>query len=293
MKSMTGYGKATYTDSQLEVEVEIKSINARYLDFKAYLPRDIGFYEFQLRKLISQFITRGTVEVRINITDHREPNISLNYSKLSRYNDIIKEAIDRIGVNSQVPIELLIKEPGIIENKRSADEDADLNKALNECVNHAIINLLNCLEMEGRDIRDVLTVSLNRIAESLIQVESLVNPYRDSLFLSMKKRISDILSNVQAEVVEQRLLQELAIYIDKYDIHEEITRLRSHLESMIRMLNSNSPDDVGKNLNFIMQEMQREANTLGSKFSTPESFQYILVIKEEVEKCREIIQNVA
>lgn len=293
MKSMTGYGKATVSRYDIDVDIEIKSINARYLDLKSYLPRDMSFFEFQLRKLITKSLSRGTIEVRVNYADHRDPEVKLNQPKLFRYNEIISQAMKLVGQDDRVPIELLIKEPGIIESKKNNEEDQELIEVLNECTELAISRLLICLENEGRDISKTLQRSIDQILESTSKVEELIVPYRDDLFVNMKKRINDILANVQSEVVEQRLIQELAIYIDRYDIHEEITRLRSHIDAFNSLLRSNGKEDIGKSLNFIMQEMQREANTLGSKFSTTASFKYILVIKEEVEKCREIIQNVA
>lgn len=293
MKSMTGYGKASLTRYDISIDVEIKSINARYLDLKLYIPRDLSYAEFNIRKMINKALSRGTLEVRINYTDHREPNIELNIPKLMKYNDIIKTAMNHLGSDEQVPIEILMKEPGIIESNRKLDDDQDLNEVLIECIKLAIDQLDSCLVAEGEDIRNVLSSSLSKIQAAIQEVEKQIPIYKSDLFENMKKRILDILGNVNADVLEQRLIQELAVYIDKYDVQEEITRLRSHILTFMENLDCTRDGDIGKNLNFIMQEMQREANTLGSKFSTPQTFRYILIIKEEVETCREIIQNVA
>jgi len=121
----------------------------------------------------------------------------------------------------------------------------------------------------------------------------LIEPYKQELYEKLKQRLEELLSKESHEVLEQRLVLETAIYVDKYDIQEELTRLNSHLDTLTQLLDNSNGQEVGKKLNFVLQEMQREANTLGSKFSTTQSFKYILIIKEEIEKCREIGLNVS
>ena len=293
MKSMTGYGKAAISRQNVDLEVEIKSVNSRFLDLRTYLPRELNFYEFPLRKLIAVKLNRGAVDVRINLTDHREPQLQLNLIKLRKFHDIIKTAMTETGQQGAVPIELLMNEPGIIENSAKLDEDEVLQELLQEAVHEAISKIEASQRAEGNDIQAVLAESIDRIAVALIEVETKISPYREELFENMHKRIRELLVTFKIDNIEQRLVQELAIYIDKYDVQEELTRLRSHIDTFKQTIGKPGVADIGKTLNFIMQEMQREANTLGSKFSTPASFQYILIIKEEIEKCREIIQNVA
>ncbi len=291
MKSMTGYGKAKTQRPELDIEIEIKSINGRYLDLRLYLPRDLSFFEHTVRKVISSRISRGTVDVRVSYTDHREPNVQINRTKLIKYRDIINEAMNALDLNEEIPIELLLNEPGVIETKSSLDEDSLLAGMFNETLSKAIDQLDLSLSAEAVSIKQIIESSLESIDCALNSVESEIQPYKENLFANMQERIRDILKTNQSENLEQRLFQELAIYIDRYDIHEELTRLRSHISTM--RLTMDKPGDNGKGLNFVLQEMQREANTLGSKFSTAATFSSILIIKEEIEKCREIIQNVA
>ena len=288
---MTGYGKAKTQRPELDIEIEIKSINGRYLDLRLYLPRDLSFFEHTVRKVISSRISRGTVDVRVSYTDHREPNVQINRTKLIKYRDIIKEAMNALDLNEEIPIELLLNEPGVIETKSSLDEDSLLAGMFNETLSKAIDQLDLSLSAEAVSIKQIIESSLESIDCALNSVESEIQPYKENLFANMQERIRDILKTNQSENLEQRLFQELAIYIDRYDIHEELTRLRSHISTM--RLTMDKPGDNGKGLNFVLQEMQREANTLGSKFSTAATFSSILIIKEEIEKCREIIQNVA
>lgn len=288
---MTGYGKAKTQRPELDIEIEIKSINGRYLDLRLYLPRDLSFFEHTVRKVISSRISRGTVDVRVSYTDHREPNVQINRTKLIKYRDIINEAMNALDLNEEIPIELLLNEPGVIETKSSLDEDSLLAGMFNETLSKAIDQLDLSLSAEAVSIKQIIESSLESIDCALNSVESEIQPYKENLFANMQERIRDILKTNQSENLEQRLFQELAIYIDRYDIHEELTRLRSHISTM--RLTMDKPGDNGKGLNFVLQEMQREANTLGSKFSTAATFSSILIIKEEIEKCREIIQNVA
>lgn len=293
MKSMTGYGKAAISRENVDLEVEIKSVNSRFLDLRTYLPRELNFFEFALRKIVTAKLNRGAVDVRINLSDHREPQLQLNLVKLHKYHDIIKLAMLETGQQGSVPIDLLMNEPGVIENTAGLDSDELLSALLPEAIDEALSRVEESQKQEGKDIQLVLSDSLGKIAAALDEVETRIAPYRTELFDNMHRRIKELLAAFKIDNIEQRLVQELAIYIDKYDIQEEITRLRSHIDTFRQTINKPDSLDIGKNLNFIMQEMQREANTLGSKFSTPESFQYILIIKEEIEKCREIIQNVA
>ncbi|HRY84889.1 MAG TPA: DUF1732 domain-containing protein, partial [Candidatus Cloacimonadota bacterium] len=267
--------------------------NSRFLDLRTYLPRELNFFEFALRKIVTAKLNRGAVDVRINLSDHREPRLQLNLVKLHKYHDIIKLAMLETGQQGSVPIDLLMNEPGVIENTAGLDSDELLSALLPEAIDEALSRVEESQKQEGKDIQLVLSDSLGKIAAALDEVETRIAPYRTELFDNMHRRIKELLAAFKIDNIEQRLVQELAIYIDKYDIQEEITRLRSHIDTFRQTINKPDSLDIGKNLNFIMQEMQREANTLGSKFSTPESFQYILIIKEEIEKCREIIQNVA
>lgn len=293
MKSMTGYGTAKYNDGEIDLQIEIKTVNSRYLDLRVYLPREINYYEAELRKTIASRLRRGAIDVRININDSRIPKIRINEQKLKLYYDLFTKAISGLNMKDNVSAEYILNEPGVIENQIDNETDTQLKAALDSTLDAAISNLVASTVLEGDDMRKILSESMNTILSAVNELESTIEPYRKQLFYTMHTRIMDLLSNLKVDTMEQRIVQELAIYIDKYDVQEEITRLKSHIDTFNTTLNSNKSEDVGKTLNFIIQEMQREANTLGSKYSTTQSFKYILVIKEEIEKDREIVQNVA
>ena len=291
MKSMTGYGKAKIQTNEMNCEIEIKSINGRFLDMRIYLPREISFFEYQIRQHIGQVLSRGTVEIRVNFADRREPALQLNETKLLKYFELVKQAQAILNINEDISLEYLLNEPGIIESVNNLDEDEQLAELLNQTLQKAIEALELTLKAEASNIRETLKNSTNVMLETLDLIENEIQPFKEELYSLLKHRVTELLSNFNAEMMEQRLIQELAIYIDKYDIQEEISRLKCHINTLLTTLEKE--EDTGKTLNFILQEMQREANTLGSKFSTTRTFTYVLTLKEEIEKCREIVQNVA
>lgn len=293
MKSMTGYGKAKFSNQDLDIEIEIKSINGRYLDLKISAPRELNFFENQVRNKVAQHLFRGTVDLRINYSDHREPPIHLDKARLAKYKELIHEAQSFMGVQDDIPLQYILAEPGVIQTLNNLDTDNTLINALESTLNEAINSLLKVTLREGNEIKKEFYKSAVKIHEATTEIQKLIDPFKQELFEKLKQRLDELLSKESREGLEQRLVLETAIYVDKYDIQEELTRLSSHLDMLTQLLDDSDGKEVGKKLNFILQEMQREANTLGSKFSTTQSFKYILVIKEEIEKCREISLNVS
>lgn len=291
MKSMTGYGSGKINRNGIDIELEVKSVNSRYLDMRLYLPRDLNFFEVIIRKRLPQTLGRGSVEVRVNYNDHREPKLRLDEAKLLKYKELTAAAALLTGQPDNVSMEFLLQEPGVIESVNNLSEDEDLATILTEALEMAISKALESMEVEARQMSDVLLDSMEQIEAAVDGIQALSKPFKEELYANMLKRVEEIVGTYKLENIEQRIVQELAIYVDKYDIGEEISRLRAHLATFKATLNN--VGDIGKTLNFIVQEMQREANTLGSKFSTSKSFPLVLIIKEEIEKCREIIQNVA
>ena len=291
MKSMTGFGNSLINRENIEIEFEVKSINARFLDLRIYLPRELSFYETEIRKHIIGILSRGTIEVRVNFKDHREPKLVLNKTKLLKYNDLAMEAAKLLASEEVVSIEFLLKEQGVIESADRLAEDEMLANVLNEALEQALHRINESMLVEGRQIKQMLIDSMQKIQKALNAISEMCEPFKKELFETMHRHIEELMGTYTKENLEQRLIQELAIYIDKYDIGEELSRLNAHINTFNSTLQVEG--DIGKTLNFIIQEMQREANTLGSKFSTAQSFPWILAIKEEIEKCREMIQNVA
>jgi uncharacterized protein (TIGR00255 family) len=291
MISMTGYGKAAIQKCDYEIEIEIRSINSKYLDLKCYIPRETNYLELPLRTLINQHYKRGTIELRLRYSDHTKPTISINENKFSVLYDSLMKLM-KISENKELPLEYILKEYDILEFKSNLFDSVDFNKDIIDVAKKAIKNQQITAQKEGLSISRLIIASLEKVSNAINEVDGTIPAFRKELFIKMKSRINDVLSQSSHINIEQRLMQELAIYLDKYDIQEEINRLKEHIDSVYKHLKEKEDNDVGKTLNFIFQEMHREANTLGSKYSNQFSFSNILVIKEEIEKSREIIQNV-
>jgi uncharacterized protein (TIGR00255 family) len=291
MISMTGYGKAAIQTDDYEIEVEIKSVNAKYLDFKCYIPRETNYLELPLRTLINQHYKRGTIELRMRYIDQTKPAVSINENKLKVLNDSMRK-IMAICETKDLPLEYLLKEYDVLEFKSNLFELVDFNKDVIAVAKKAIKNHQITAKKEGLSIRKHIMASLDKINTAVIEIDNTIPAFRKELFDKMKSRINDVLGQSSPVNIEQRLMQELAIYLDRYDIQEEVNRLKEHIDSVYEHLKENDENDLGKTMNFIFQEMHREANTLGSKYSNQFSFSNVLLIKEEIEKSREIIQNV-
>jgi uncharacterized protein (TIGR00255 family) len=291
MISMTGYGKASVIKDEYEIEIELKSVNAKFLDLKTYIPKDVNYIELPLRTTVNQFYKRGTIELRLRYVDHTKPEVSLNEDKLKALNTIMQKIMKTCHAE-KMPIEYILREYDIIELKSRLFELVEFNNDVIAALKKAIANQQKMARKEGLGIRKVILESVEVISGAVEQVESTIPTFRKELFEKMKARVSDILPQSTTQNLEQRLMQELAIYLDKYDIQEELNRLKEHIDTLHKQMAAKAENDQGKTLNFILQEMQREANTLGSKYSNYHSFSNVLLIKEEIEKCREIIQNV-
>lgn len=291
MISMTGYGKASLIKDEYEIEIEIKSVNAKFLDLKCYIPRDVNYLELPLRTTINQYFKRGTIEMRLRFADRTKPEVTVNKDKLK----VLKQAIQTIVKTLQaekMPIEYILREYDIIEFKSHLFEMIEFNKDVVSVLKKAIQNQQKMAKKEGISIRKNILDSVGRISDALKKIDESIPAFRKELFDNMKKRIEEVMPQSTNTNLEQRLMQELAIYLDRYDVQEELNRLREHIDTLQKHIKEREDTDMGKTLNFIFQEMQREANTLGSKYSNHHSFGDILVIKEEIEKCREIVQNV-
>lgn len=295
MRSMTGYGNSSYQDDFYFIDIEIKTLNNRFLDISINTNNEISHYEQMIRDEISKRISRGKAYVTVNVQSKQKPPIELDSELFSRLSEIYREAHSIFHGDSdkhiEIRVEEILKHEGVIVSKAGRFEDKNLFQAISK-------TLLSCLEKhermtreEGNKTKIWLAGSLDRISGYLDKIEQHIPHYRDKLTERLKKVIQDILSSSIDKEVEKRLMVEVAFYIDRYDINEELVRLRDHLEKMAVIL-AKDEKETGKKMNFIVQEMQREIQTLSSKFNNIQVFPSTLAIKEEVEKCRELIQNV-
>jgi|SRR5690554_3408951 uncharacterized protein (TIGR00255 family) len=291
MKSMTGYGNCSYRDEFYVVNVEIKSLNHRYLDMQIYANNEISHLECDVKKLLSERIKRGKVHVSIYASSKKDPALELDKEMLKEVTKLYREAYELISSGKQPNPDEIIRFEGIITRPKERIEDEELISHLFRVLETALKEYEKMAVVEGNRVRDWLMDSMQRITAELDPIEAHIPAHRNQLKERLQKAVEDLLAVPVAGETEKRLMVELALYIDKYDVNEEIVRLRDHLDKMNQVLRDDGKE-TGKRMNFIVQEMQREIQTLSSKFNNIIVFPSILAIKEEIEKCRELIQNV-
>ena len=290
IKSMTGFGSAKGLSGDLEISVEIKCVNNRYHDCSIKLPRVFMSFEESLKSVVQKYISRGKTDVYVTIDSSKSGDIGIrvNHPLASAYLSALHELADEHGLDRNVSLFDLAGLPDILKaEKREADPEklcADVTATLEE----AIAGLERMRISEGSQLRVDISSRLNDIerltgAADEISRKSLVE-YREKL----QARMTDVLSS--AEIDESRILLEAALFADRIAISEETVRLRSHISQMRGMLETSGP--VGRKMDFLIQEFNREANTIGSKGNDAELARVVVDMKSEIEKMREQAQNI-
>ncbi len=290
MKSMTGFGRAKYSDKNYDIEIEIKSLNSRFLDCKFKVPVEISFIEPEINKLICNSIKRGKVDVYLNYNIKKAPELELNEESLKTYWHIYKKAKEALKVNTELSFEKVLGEKDVIVVKSKDTENSVFLKAVINTFKKALNEHQNMAFSEGQSMKRFLKTSISSMNSSLKFIEREFPKFKKEISEKFKYNIENILNKKFTDDDYKRILLEVSFYIGKADVTEEIVRLKNHIDKFKEKMNINS--EAGKSLNFILQEMQREINTIGSKFTSIKVFNSIISIKEEIEKCREIVQNV-
>lgn len=292
IKSMTGYGRAQATVGEINVTVELKSVNHRYFEFNSRVPRNYGFLEEKLKGFVGSLISRGKVECYVSVENLEESDVEIlvNNGLASSYLKAYREIADKNGlvIRDELALSSLVRNSDIFTvHKQEADEEKIWN-AVKSVASEAVEKFISMREAEGEKLKnDVLSRAefiLNKVSVIEERSPETVKEYNDKLL----SRINEFLSDVQVD--EQRLLTECAIFADKIAVAEETVRLRSHIDQLGQFLNSN--EAVGRKIDFLVQEMNREANTIGSKAQDVTIARCVIDIKAEIEKIREQIQNI-
>jgi len=289
LKSMTGFGRSRYENDAREYIVEIKSVNNRYSDISIKMPRGISYAEESIKKLISNAITRGKVEVFITFNNNSEKgkNIELNKELANKYISLMRTLAEETNINSNIEVIDVMKMPDILNISINEEDEEIIEKELLICTKEAIDNFINMRLTEGNKIREDLEKRINSIKEKINRITSISSGLVKEYVVKLEKRINELLApNI---VDEARLAQEIVIYSDKCSIEEELTRLNSHIMQFLNLLDSNEAS--GKKIDFLIQEMNRETNTIGSKANNLDIINYVVDIKTELENIREQIQN--
>ena len=290
IRSMTGYGRAVETLGGREFTVEIRSVNNRYLDCTVKLPRSVSFAEEAVKQAVKAVVSRGKVDVFITIKSDSgdDAKVSLNTAVLEEYLTAMRRMVEEFGVKDDISVSTLSRLPEVFTvEKPQVDEDALKNDLLT-VVNHALESYNAMRATEGAALDADLRSRGNTILELVSQVEAgngqTVIDYRTRL----ENKLKEVLQNTAID--ESRILTEAAIFADKVAVDEETVRLRSHLKQMNTMLSSGGA--TGRKLDFLLQEMNREANTIGSKCTDVALARIVVDIKAELEKIREQTQNI-
>lgn len=292
IKSMTGFGRSEYTDGKRNITVEIKSVNHRYSDISVKMPRRYSFAEDRVKAVVKSRLKRGKVDVSImveNITEN-DINIKLNEPIARQYFDNLKTLQESFGLNGEITLKLLATMPDVMKAIPDVDDEEEIAKAILIPVEEAAVNLEKMRAVEGEKLAEDLLGRGETIKEILDKIAERAPGVVVDYAAKLRDRIAELLAG-NAAVPEERILTEAAIFADKCAIDEEITRLNSHLIQLKKIVDS--PNDAeGKKLDFLVQEMNREANTIGSKANDITITNYMLEIKSEIEKIREQVQNV-
>ena len=290
IKSMTGYGKSEQTIDSLNVTVEIKSVNHRYFEFSARVPREYGFLEEKLKKYCNSLITRGKVECYVSVEDleEREMEVNVNETLAAGYVKALKELSERFGLKDDISAVTLSRYPDVITLHKASEDEERIWNAVKTVAETAVSKFIEMRETEGSKLRGDILSRADYIIECVEFIEGrspeTVREYNEKL----KQRTKELLGD--AAVDEQRLLNEAAIYADKIAVDEETVRLRSHISQLREFMNSS--EAIGRKLDFLVQEINREANTIGSKAQDVDIAKKVIAIKAEVEKIREQVQNI-
>lgn len=291
IRSMTGFGRGESSSEGFQITVEIKTLNSRYLDVSIRSPQSIQEYEFDIKEEIQKKLSRGKVHVNINVdkTDRLSPNITYNEELVKAYMDMLTKVRNLAGIVEPVHLKDLLQFEDIFESEEEDEKDIEI---IWNCTRQALdksVDLLNAMRLqEGEELRHDLTELIEGIADIVETVKDLSKKRAPEVREKLQTRINNMIHDENID--PERLEMEVALLVDKMDINEEIIRLQSHLKFFLEALDNDQP--VGRRLNFLSQEINRELNTIGAKSNDSTIAHHIVLGKEKLEKIREQVQNI-
>lgn len=295
IRSMTGFGRGEYSDEISKVTVEIRSVNHRYLDIYVKMPRRYSFAEDTIKSAIKERVHRGKVEVSVSVDNvgKSDSDVRLDKELAARYYNVLSELRDSFdfGEESRVSLSLIAKMPDVIVTTPAAEDEEAMVRRLLEATSKALDDFCSMREAEGEKLAADLSARADTIQEIRDRIDKRAPEIEKEYAAKFKARVEEILGGVY-EVPEERIALEAAIFADKANITEELVRLGSHISQLRKFLQSDGKEAIGKKTDFLIQEMNREANTIGSKSNDREITSSMLELKAEIEKVREQVQNI-
>lgn len=289
-KSMTGYGRAQQLAGGRDVLVEIRAVNHRYYEFSARLPRTCLYLEEKLKSFLNGKVARGKVEVAVTITrpDGRDATIAVNSSIAEGYVNALRELNTSLNLSDDITLSSLLRLPELFTVTKEQDDEEETWAIVSACAADALTAFIEMRKTEGARLAADLCEKLDNIENMLRQVESIVPSVAENYRNRLYNKLTELLADTNID--EQRILTETAIFAEKTAVDEETVRLHSHLAQARELLASD--DAVGRKLDFLVQEMNREVNTIGSKAQDLNITKLVVDMKSEIEKVREQIQNI-
>jgi len=290
IKSMTGYGRAQGVVNGLNITVEIKSVNHRYFEFSSRLPRNYGFLDEKLKSFFMGAMERGKTECSVQIDATEEPDVvvEVNHPLVKSYLDAFRELSETYSLENNIRVSDLIRTPDALVIRKQPEDEDKIWDAVKTVAAEALGKFIAMREAEGERLRADVLSRLDTILDCVGTVEErspeTVREYNEKLLARLHEMLGEV------HIDEQRILTEAAIFADKIAVAEETVRLRSHIDQMRVFLDSDTA--TGKKMDFLVQEMNREANTIGSKCNDVAIAGTVVNIKSEIEKIREQIQNI-
>lgn len=290
LKSMTGFGRCEYISEECKISVEMKAVNHRYLDLSIKMPKKFNFFEAGIRNLLKKYIQRGKVDLFINYEDYTEDKMSLKYNATlaAEYMDYFHRMTEQFGIVNDVSVSTLARCPEVLIMEQAPEDEEHLWKLLAGAIEEAAVSFVETRCLEGENLKNDLLGKLDYMSELVSEIEKrspeIIDAYRTKLLEKVKELL------IGATIDDNRIATEVTIFADKICTDEETVRLRSHIEATRAEILSGG--SVGRKLDFIAQEMNREANTILSKANNLEVSDKAIALKTEIEKVREQIQNI-
>ncbi|MGN0711093.1 MAG: YicC/YloC family endoribonuclease [Anaerovoracaceae bacterium] len=292
IKSMTGFGRSEYSDGKRNIIVEIKSVNHRYSDITVKMPRRYSFAEDKIKNTVKNIARRGKIDVSViveNVTED-DTTVKLNSLVAKQYYDNLKKLKSEFEVAGDITLQFLATLPDVMKSVPDVEDEEEICRSLLVPVQKAAENLDEMRKVEGKKLAEDLIMRGGLITELVKRIEERSPQVTVQYTEKLRERIKELIGG-SVVIPEDRILVEAAIFADKCSITEELVRLTSHVHQLENIITkSNQPD--GKKLDFLVQEMNREANTIGSKANDIEITNMMLEIKSEIEKIREQVQNI-
>lgn len=291
IRSMTGYSKESLSRDLRQYQIEIRSVNHRYLDISIKMPRTISYLEDEIKKIISSKIKRGKIDINIMLENNSSEgkNIKINKEVAKIYIEELRQLAKEENLLSNIEVTEISKMPDVLMIQNNQDDEI-VKKEIIEITNNAVNNLIQMKCIEGNKIAQDVLNRIEYINQKVQEISKISTGLIEDYVVKLEGRIKELLQDKNIEIDKTRLAQEVVLYADKCSVQEEVTRLYSHISQLKDLLNTN--EAIGKKLDFIIQEMNRETNTIGSKANNLEITNNVIDIKTEVENIREQIQNV-